>query len=172
MLYLVFKVVYYTDWEYQDYIDPALSLILVVLILRSVWPLMQESALILLQTVPTHIQVDAIERRLLDKVDGVLAVHEFHVWQLAGDRIIASAHISVEQRTLMARLLASLLVSFDRSRAIFRAWFFLLAQEFPEDTVRPAPSEDCVLDCPKTDKPCNLSTCCGPSKHVSSVRCL
>nr|CAD7419935.1 unnamed protein product [Timema poppensis] len=45
MLDLVFKVVYYTDWEYQDYIDPALSLILVVLILRSVWPLMQESAL-------------------------------------------------------------------------------------------------------------------------------
>ena len=39
------------------------------------------------------LQVDAIQRRLLEKVDGVLAVHEFHVWQLAGDRIIASAHI-------------------------------------------------------------------------------
>ena len=26
-------------------------------------------------------------------MDGVLAVHEFHVWQLAGERIIASAHI-------------------------------------------------------------------------------
>lgn len=39
------------------------------------------------------IQVDAIQQRLLENVDGVLAVHEFHVWQLAGDRIIASAHI-------------------------------------------------------------------------------
>lgn len=37
--------------------------------------------------------MDAIQKRLLEKVDGVLAVHEFHVWQLAGDRIIASAHI-------------------------------------------------------------------------------
>lgn len=73
--------------------DPALSVLLVILILNSVWPLLRESALILLQTVPTHIQVDAIQRRLLEKVDGVLAVHEFHVWQLAGDRIIASAHI-------------------------------------------------------------------------------
>ena len=27
------------------------------------------------------------------QVEGVLAVHEFHVWQLAGNRIIASAHI-------------------------------------------------------------------------------
>lgn len=83
----------YTDWEYKLYMDPALSILLVILILHSVWPLLRESALILLQTVPTHIQVDAIQRRLLEKVDGVLAVHEFHVWQLAGDRIIASAHI-------------------------------------------------------------------------------
>lgn len=37
--------------------------------------------------------MDAIQKRLVEKVDGVLAVHEFHVWQLAGDRIIASAHI-------------------------------------------------------------------------------
>ena len=37
--------------------DPALSIVLVCLILHSVWPLLRESALILLQTVPTHIQV-------------------------------------------------------------------------------------------------------------------
>ena len=29
----------------------------------------------------------------MEQVDGILAVHEFHVWQLTGDRIIASAHI-------------------------------------------------------------------------------
>lgn len=50
-------VVWLTDWQYRFYIDPALSVLMVALILRSVWPLLQESALILLQTVPTHIQV-------------------------------------------------------------------------------------------------------------------
>lgn len=89
----ILQVFWLTDWKYKYYIDPALSVLLVLLILHSVWPLLRDSALILLQTVPTHIQVDAIQRRLLAKVDGVLAVHEFHVWQLAGDRIIASAHI-------------------------------------------------------------------------------
>lgn len=89
----IIKVFWLTDWKYKYYIDPALSLLLVLLILKSVWPLLKDSALILLQTVPTHIQVDAIQERLLQNVDGVLAVHEFHVWQLAGDRIIASAHI-------------------------------------------------------------------------------
>merc|ERR1712062_380242 len=53
---------------------------LVLLILKSVWPLLIESALIL-------------QQKLMEKVDGILAVHEFHIWQLAGDRIIASAHV-------------------------------------------------------------------------------
>lgn len=50
-------VVWLTEWEYRFYMDPALSIVLVILILNSVWPLLRESALILLQTVPTHIQV-------------------------------------------------------------------------------------------------------------------
>lgn len=71
--------------------------------------------MILLQTAPTHIRVQEIQEKLITKVsliwdespmafcwiitcacfqvEGVLAVHEFHVWQLAGNRIIASAHI-------------------------------------------------------------------------------
>merc|ERR1719490_694494 len=79
--------------QWTKYVDPGLSLMLVLLILKSVWPLLIESALILLQTVPTHIDIEKLKRKLLENIDGILAVHEFHVWQLAGDRIIASAHI-------------------------------------------------------------------------------
>ena len=43
---------------------------------------MIESALILLQTVPTHIEVDKLKTGLLENIEGVLAVHEFHVWQV------------------------------------------------------------------------------------------
>lgn len=50
-------VVWLTEWKYSIYIDPALSLCLVTLITVSTWPLLKVSALILLQTVPTHIQV-------------------------------------------------------------------------------------------------------------------
>ena len=73
-------IMWLTEWEYKLYVDPgdwctvrifirflllsvdirffsALSLCLVLLMLYSVWPLLMESALILLQTVPTHIQV-------------------------------------------------------------------------------------------------------------------
>lgn len=50
-------IVWLTEWKYRFYLDPVLSVLLVVLMLHSVWPLLRESALILLQTVPTHIQV-------------------------------------------------------------------------------------------------------------------
>ena len=50
---------------------------------QGVWPLLIESALILLQTAPTHIAtVDDLKARLLQNIDGVLALHEFHVWQV------------------------------------------------------------------------------------------
>lgn len=40
------------------YVDPVLSLIMAVLITSTAWPLLKQSALILLQSVPTHIQVN------------------------------------------------------------------------------------------------------------------
>ncbi|XP_046431654.1 zinc transporter 1 [Neodiprion virginianus] len=158
-------VVWLTNWSFKRYIDPALSLLLVILILKSVWPLLRESALILLQTVPTHIQVDAIQQRLLDNVDGVLAVHEFHVWQLAGERIIASAHIRCRNLSEYMKI-AEQVKEFFHNEGIHST---TIQPEFIDyhdnSAVQETPTEDCVLDCPKTDKPCNQATCCGPSKQ-------
>ena len=81
------------EWKFTSYVDALLSLIMVMLIMCSAWPLLKEAALILLQTVPTHIDIELLKRKLIKNVDGILAVHEFHVWQLSGNRIIASAHI-------------------------------------------------------------------------------
>ena len=67
-------IMWQTNWEYKYYVDPGLSIMLVLLILRSVWPLLIESALILLQTVPTHIDIEKLKRKLLENIDGILAV--------------------------------------------------------------------------------------------------
>ncbi|XP_076873772.1 zinc transporter 1a [Brachyhypopomus gauderio] len=74
------------------YLDPTLCVIMVCILLYTTYPLLKESALILLQTVPKQIDVHGLSARLRE-VDGVLAVHELHIWQLAGSRIIATAHI-------------------------------------------------------------------------------
>lgn len=61
-------VILFTDFSYKDYVDPTLSVMMVCLILYSTWGLLIESAMILLQTVPTHIQVDSLQKKLLKEV--------------------------------------------------------------------------------------------------------
>ncbi|OWR48152.1 hypothetical protein KGM_205618 [Danaus plexippus plexippus] len=164
-------VVWLTEWRYKYYIDPALSIVLVILILASVWPLLRESALILLQTVPTHIQVDAIQRRLLEKVDGVLAVHEFHVWQLAGDRIIASAHIRCRNLSEYMKI-AEKVKEFFHNEGIhsttIQPEFVELPLDGNEITSGASAEAPCALHCPPNDL-CHNATCCGPHQEKQST---
>ena len=81
-------IIKYASGEWTIYVDPGMSIFMVLLILKTSIPLMRESSLILLQTVPTHIKIKEVQDRLLDHVEEVLSVHEFHVWQLAGNKII------------------------------------------------------------------------------------
>lgn len=80
------------------YLDPTLCIIMVCILLYTTYPLLKESALILLQTVPKQIDIHKLNSRLRD-LEGVLAVHELHIWQLAGSRIIATAHIKCHDPT-------------------------------------------------------------------------
>lgn len=80
------------------YLDPTLCIIMVCILLYTTYPLLKESALILLQTVPKQIDMNRLNERLL-QLDGVLAIHELHIWQLAGSRIIATAHIKCHDPT-------------------------------------------------------------------------
>uniref|UniRef100_A0A673YIS2 Solute carrier family 30 member 1b n=1 Tax=Salmo trutta TaxID=8032 RepID=A0A673YIS2_SALTR len=74
------------------YLNPTLCIIMVGFLLYTTLPLLKESVLILLQTVPKQIDMPRLLGRLRG-LDGVLAVHDLHIWQLAGSRIIATAHI-------------------------------------------------------------------------------
>jgi zinc transporter 1 len=164
-------IMWQTDWEYKLYVDPGLSLLLVILILRSVWPLLIDSALILLQTVPTHIQVDTLQRKLMEKVDGILAVHEFHVWQLTGDRIIASAHIRCLNLAQYMEV-AEKVKEFFHHEGIHST---TIQPEFVEmaPNTKLASTEDCVLACPKLPKNsfagCEASKCCPPGSKAPSA---
>ncbi|KAG7508604.1 zinc transporter 1 [Solea senegalensis] len=80
------------------YMDPTLCIIMVGILLYTTYPLLKESALILLQTVPKQINMHRLNERLLN-LDGVLAIHDLHIWQLAGSRIIATAHIKCHDPT-------------------------------------------------------------------------
>lgn len=158
-------IVLYTDWTtIKLYIDPMLSVVMVCLIIRSTWPLLTESAMILLQTVPTHIEVDSLRERLTQEIQGVLAVHEFHVWQLAGDRIIASAHIRCHNLQDYMRI-AEKVKEFFHNEGIHSTTIQPEFIDLNNDGVHNESYDNCVLDCPPTQRnDCAPQTCCGAQK--------
>ena len=73
-------------------VDPLLSLLVSVLILRSAWGLTRESADVLLQSVPPGFDVKHIEAELIGHVPGLIEVHHVHVWSMTGERPTITLH--------------------------------------------------------------------------------
>ena len=89
------SVIWLTDWEYKDYLDPVLSLVIVVIISTTTWPLLRDSSLVLLNTIPSHIDLARLKADLVRTVKGVSSIHELHVWRLVGSRVVASCHLEM-----------------------------------------------------------------------------
>ena len=88
-------VIKYSNWEYSDYIDPLLSLVIVVIICVTTWPLFRDSTLVLLNSIPPHIDLAMLQADLVATVPGVSSIHELHVWRLVGARVVASCHLEM-----------------------------------------------------------------------------
>jgi len=76
------------------YFDPAISLVITVIILCSAIPLCKAASRILLQAVPHGIEVDDI-RDDIEDLPGIESVHHLHVWQLSDTKLVASLHVRV-----------------------------------------------------------------------------
>ncbi|KAG1801546.1 cation efflux protein [Suillus plorans] len=85
-------VIWLTEWKYKFYFDPIISLVITAIIFSSALPLVESASFILLQGVPPAISLDEVRESILN-VDGVLSVHELHVWQLSESKIVASVHV-------------------------------------------------------------------------------
>jgi len=77
------------------YMDPALSLLLVLILCVTTIPIFKQSVFILLQSVPVHIDIHQLKKSV-EKMQGVNFIHDFHIWQLAGEKMVATCHINVE----------------------------------------------------------------------------
>ena len=84
-------VVTFTGWTL---IDPLLSVLVALLILRSTWRLLMESVNGLMEAVPEGIDYQAVERKLT-AIPGVESVHDLHVWQMSSEGRALSAHLLI-----------------------------------------------------------------------------
>ena len=75
-------------------IDPLLSLVVAALILVSALRLLREVVHVLMEGVPGHVQLATVGRDLA-RLEGVLRVHDLHVWTLSSGSIALSAHLEI-----------------------------------------------------------------------------
>lgn len=88
-------VVALTDWQW---VDPAVGLAIGVWILPRTLRLGGRALRILVQAAPPGTDLEAIEAAL-GALDGVVDVHDLHVWTLTSDMEVASAHLMVRAGT-------------------------------------------------------------------------
>lgn len=85
-------------------IDPILSLVVALLILRSTWVLLHQASDVLMEGVPAHISYDEVGKAL-SALPGVVSVHDLHIWAMSGERAALSAHLVIADAQRWPQLL-------------------------------------------------------------------
>jgi cobalt-zinc-cadmium efflux system protein len=96
-----------TGWPYAD---PLVAAAIGLFIAPRAWRLGAEALRILLQAAPPELSVDAL-RDDLAAIEGVVDVHDLHVWTLTSAMDVASAH-------LMVTAASDLHATLDRARVL------------------------------------------------------
>lgn len=87
--------IWLTTFSWRYYVDPAISLIITLIILTSAIPLCKAASRILLQAVPIGLSVDDLKADI-EELPGIVSCHHLHVWQLSDTKIVASLHVQVD----------------------------------------------------------------------------
>lgn len=95
-------IIFFTGLEW---LDPAMSLVIVIAILVVTWGLLRESFDLSLDAVPTGIDTDAVQA-FLGAQPGVSEVHHLHVWAMSTTEFALTAHLVKPDGELDDALLA------------------------------------------------------------------
>jgi cobalt-zinc-cadmium efflux system protein len=82
---------FFTGWREAD---PIISILIGGLIIYGSWELVRDGVDILMESVPSHIDLDELREDLL-AVKGTEEVHDLHVWCLTSRQLALSAHAVV-----------------------------------------------------------------------------
>lgn len=82
-----------TNWYW---LDPAIGIVIMIVVLISTWSLLTDSLKMSMDAVPTGIDLDAITEVML-KVPHVINVHHVHIWPISTTENALTAHVIVRE---------------------------------------------------------------------------
>jgi len=86
-------IMMYTQWFW---IDPFISLIIMIVILTSTWNLLRDSLSLSMDAVPTNIKIESIREAAI-KIPGVKDIHHIHVWAISTAENALTAHLIISE---------------------------------------------------------------------------
>ena len=78
--------------------DPAASILISVLILASVWRLMRDTVMVLLEATPSGIDPAEVTTALTD-MTGIRSIHHLHIWAIDSSTTALTTHLEVDDGT-------------------------------------------------------------------------
>jgi len=84
-----------TGWLW---VDPAISLVIVLVITFGTWGLLRDSFHLSMDAVPTGIELKAVGD-YLRSINGVEEVHDLHIWAMSTTEIALTAHLVIPNET-------------------------------------------------------------------------
>jgi len=97
------------------WVDPVASALIALMVVISSWSLLREAVHVLLEGAPAEIDTGDVKSCLL-RVDGVVGVHDLHVWTITSGFVALSAHVVITpemDRDVLWRLREMLRDRFD-----------------------------------------------------------
>ena len=82
--------------------DTIASIVIALMILPRAWHLLRDVVDVLLEATPKGVDVQLIREHIL-AVEGVVSVHDIHIWTITSGVPVFSAHVVVEDAALGAR---------------------------------------------------------------------
>ena len=102
-------------------IDPILSVVVALIILRSAWSVARQSGHILLEGAPAHIDTREVARSLAATLPEVVEVHHVHVWSISQERAMITLHARVKSDEPPERVVARIKAHLREAFAIVHA---------------------------------------------------
>ncbi|KPA74418.1 zinc transporter-like protein [Leptomonas pyrrhocoris] len=102
----VANMMYYGQHTYMyslfNLADPFCSVMFAVVTLNMTKSLLMELFGILMESTPRHIDYDALEEALM-QIDGVVSVHDLHIWSLSAEYVSLSVHLVSDDSTVLPK---------------------------------------------------------------------
>ena len=85
-------LIMFFNWGWAD---PLASVIVAILVLISGWRVTKEAIHVLMEGTPKNVELDDI-RETMESVNGVLGIHDLHVWSITSGQHALSSHVVID----------------------------------------------------------------------------